>query len=194
MTDKICNDGVCEVNDELNNINMSSTEDDNIVSICANCGKEGKGGNMNTCNKCKQVKYCNASCKKKHRNKHNKECEEHLRLAAEKHNEELRLAAELHDKELFKQPPPAEDCPICFLRLPTLDTGKAYYNCCGKMICSGCCYAPLYDNQGNEVDNEKCPYCRTPWPSSDEELVRRFKTRVEAGDPVACPFEYNPLI
>ena len=25
-----------------------------------------------------------------------------------------------HDKELFKQPPPAEDCPICFLRLPSL--------------------------------------------------------------------------
>ena len=72
---------------------------------------------MNTCNKCKQVRYCNAVCKKVHKKKHKKECEEHVRLAAQKHNEELRIAAELHDIELFKQPPPAEDCPICFIRL-----------------------------------------------------------------------------
>ena len=77
-------------------------------------------------------------------------------------------AAELHDEELFKQPPPEEDCPICFTRIPTLDTGSQYYTCCGKVICSGCCYAPVYDNQGNKVDNKKCPYCRTPWPSSYE--------------------------
>ena len=30
---------------------------------------------MNTCNKCKSVKYCNAACKKKHRQKHKKQCE-----------------------------------------------------------------------------------------------------------------------
>ena len=27
----------------------------------------------------------------------------------------------ISDEELFKQPPPKEDCPICFLRLPTLE-------------------------------------------------------------------------
>ena len=36
--------------------------------------KEGDDIN-NICNKCKQVKYCNAACKKKHRQKHKKECE-----------------------------------------------------------------------------------------------------------------------
>ena len=45
----------------------------------------------------KSVKYCNAACKKKHRHKHKKDCEEHLRLAAEH-------AAKLHDEVLFKQP------------------------------------------------------------------------------------------
>ena len=35
------------------------------ISICANCGKEGT--NLNICNKCKTARYCNASCKKKHR-------------------------------------------------------------------------------------------------------------------------------
>jgi len=176
-SDKICkegasksdSDGVCEVNDML--CNMSTTDKDSNVSICANCGKEGAN---NICNKCKMVKYCNAACKKKHRHKHKKECEEHVRLETEK-----------QDKELFKQQTPSEDCPICFLRVPTLNTGRRYYNCCGKEICSGCCYAPVYDSQGNEVDNQKCPYCRTPWPSSDEEIVRRFKNRMKAGDPVA---------
>ena len=161
-----------EMNDMLNNINMSSTEDNNIVSICANCGKEGKGGNMNTCNKCKQVKYCSATCKKKHRHKHKKHCERHL--------------AELHDKELFKQPPPTEeDCPICFLRMPTFHTGSTYKSCCGKVICSGCVHAPVYDNQGNEIDSQKCAFCRAEAPSSIEEMIEWEKKRVEIGDPTA---------
>jgi len=60
----------------------------NDIPVCANCGKEGAN---NICNKCKQVKYCNAVCKKVHKKKHKKDCEEHVRLATEKHNEELRL-------------------------------------------------------------------------------------------------------
>ena len=98
---------------------------------------------MNICNKCKQAKYCNAACKKKHRHKHKKACK--------------RRTAELHDEKLFKQPPPNEDCPICLLLLPTLQSGWKYYACCGKRVCNGCAYAPLYDHLGNEVDNEKCP-------------------------------------
>jgi len=148
------------------------------ISVCANCGKEGNSDNMNICNKCKMVKYCNAACKKKHRHKHKKQCEEYVRLAAER-------AAELHDEKLFKQPPPAEDCPICFVRLPLLDSGSIYYSCCGKVICSGCVYAPLYDNQGNEVDNKKCPFCRTPHHTSEEEIAERYKSRMEVGDPIA---------
>jgi len=86
------------------------------VSVCANCGKEGDDVN-NVCNKCKQVRYCNAVCKKVHKKKHKKDCEELIRLATEKHDEELKIAAELYDEKLFKQPPVEEDCPICFLRI-----------------------------------------------------------------------------
>jgi len=158
---------------------MSTADNkDDVVSVCANCGKEGTNDNMNTCNKCKQVKYCNAVCKKVHKKKHKKECEEHIRLAVER-------AAKLHDEKLFKQPPRLEDCPICFIRLPFLAKGRRYQTCCGKVICSGCCYAPVYDNQGNEVDNEKCPFCRTPKPSSEKEANERMKERVEANDPNA---------
>jgi len=180
--DKICkdsasksnysDDGVCEMNDMLQN--MSTDDKDSNVSLCANCGKEGAN---NICNKCKQVKYCNAACKKVHKKKHKKDCEEHQRRAAE-----------LHDKELFKQPPPAEDCPICFLRIPTLETGSTHMSCCGKVICSGCSYAPVYDNQGNEVDNNKCPFCRTPDPESYEEGIEREKIRVKAGDAVNAQY------
>jgi len=169
-------DGVCDVNDKLQN--MSTTDKDkDIVSVCANCGKEGDDIN-NICNKCKQVKYCNASCKKKHRHKHKKECEEHIRLAAEQ-------SAKLHDIELFKQPPPAEDCPICFIQLPTLDSGRIYMSCCGKVICSGCAFAPVYDNQGNKVDIEKqneCAFCRVVAPKSNKVSIERLTKRMEADD------------
>jgi len=123
-SDKICkdgasksnNDGVEDVEGILQNISTADKEDI-ALSVCANCGKEGAN---NVCNKCQSVnKYCNAACKKVHKKKHKKkQCEEHIRLATEKHNEELRIAAELRDIELFKQPPPAEDCPICFQQLP----------------------------------------------------------------------------
>jgi len=186
-SDEICTDSckdsddVCDMNDMLH---MTTIDDNevNSVSVCANCGKEDA---KNICNKCKQVKYCNAVCKKVHKKKHKKDCEEFIRLATEKHNEELRIAAELHDKELFKQPPAAEDCPICFQRLPTLDSGWRYQTCCGKVICSGCVYAPVYDNQGNKVDNQKCPFCRIPTPYTDEEAVQREKKRVDLGDRIA---------
>ena len=88
----------------------------------------------------------------------------------------------ISDDDLFKQPPPNEDCPICLLCLPTLASGSVYKSCCGKIICGGCDYAPMYDNLGNEIIERKCPFCRTPTPDSDEEYNRRLQKRVELGD------------
>ena len=31
-----------------------------------------------------------------------------------------------HEEDLFKQPPQDEDCPICFLPLPSLETGMRH--------------------------------------------------------------------
>ena len=151
------------------NIEDLSHENDEIAA-CANCGKEGS--NMNICNKCKAVKYCNAACKKKHRSKHKKHCE--------------RLVAELHDEALFKEPPPQYgDCPICFLRLPTMESGQSYMSCCGKEICSGCILADVYDNHGKIIVEKKCSFCRTPPPTSEEEHIKRLKKRMEGGDALA---------
>ena len=142
---------------------LSNNEND--MSVCANCGKEGS--NLNICNKCKEVTYCNAACKKKHRSKHKKQCE--------------RRVAELHDEALFGEPPPQHgDCPICFLLLPTLDSGRAYMTCCGKMICSGCCHADAM----RKIKEQKCPFCRAPIPTLDED-IRRLKKRMDVGDTYA---------
>jgi len=162
-----CKDSVCDVN----NMSTADNDDDNIVSVCANCGKgEEETSKLKNCTACKMVKYCSRECQIAHRPQHKKECK--------------KRAAELHDIELFKQPPPAEDCPICFEQLPLLNTGKRYQSCCGKFICCGCGNAPVYDDQGNKLE-KTCPFCRTPYNYSEKETVERNKKRVELGDPIA---------
>jgi len=61
-------------------------------------------------------------------------------------------------------------------------SGSKWYGCCGKVICTGCMYAPVYDNQGNEVVKKICPFCRTPPPMTDEDMVKRYKMRMELND------------
>ena len=146
------------IDDDMKNLNVKCTEE---VDKCACCGKEGR--DLNICNKCKHAKYCNAACKKKHRKRHKKQCE--------------RRMAELHEIELFKQPPQPEDCPICMLPLPSIETGFKYKTCCGKEICSGCIHAVALRDNGVGL----CPFCRSPTPT-DEELVKQTKKRMEVGD------------
>ena len=107
---------------------MSNTSSQNNSSTCANCGKiEEAGSNLKSCAACKLVKYCSRECQIAHRPQHKKACK--------------KKAAELHDEKIFKQPPLEEDCPICLMRLPSLETGRVYMTCCGKIICCGCMHA-----------------------------------------------------
>ena len=129
--------------DELNNMHITTCTDE--IDKCANCGKEGS--DLNICNKCKMVKYCNVACKKKHKSKHKKKCD--------------RRVAELHEEELFKDHPPNEDCPICFIRLP-LETGEStYYPCCGMIICDGCSYAMIIEDMKRGKKKEESGICAT---------------------------------
>ena len=84
------------------------------------------------------------------------------------------------DNDLFKVHLQKEDCPICFLRLPSLHTGYKYMLCCGKVICSGCVHA----NAGL-TDDAKCAFCRTPDHNSQKEAIKRLRKRVEINDPSA---------
>ena len=141
----------------------TSTDDITSISTCANCGRgEESTGDLKGCTACKVVKYCNRDCQIAHRPQHKKECR--------------KRAAELHDEALFKQPPQNEDCPICFLRLPTLESGYRHKTCCGKRICSGCIHAVCLTT-GDNI----CPFCRAPLPN-EEEGIKQAKKRVEIGD------------
>jgi hypothetical protein len=137
---------------------------------CAACGdSDDGGGSLKACTGCNLVKYCNRTCQIAHRPDHKKACKKRL--------------AELFDEKLFKQPPPNEDCPICYLRLPIDGVESFYQPCCGKMPCLGCVYA----NTVAAADTEKfkCVFCRTEASSSDEVLIERIEKRVEANDALA---------
>ena len=45
--------------------------------------------------------------------------------------------------------------------------------------------SPRYDNLGNKVDNQKCPFCRTAYPKTEKEQIERLKKRLQANDALA---------
>jgi TPR repeat protein len=166
------------------------------TSCCAECGKEEGEGlvSLKACMSCRLVKYCNTKCQKKHWT-HKKKCK--------------RRAAEIHDKALFKNPPPKEDCPICFLPMPgkliccaslppatissvpindfaianeelANEAMEQYFPCCGKSICAGCIHS--FCKSGND---DKCPFCNSERNKTDEEHGEEIMKRVEANDPAS---------
>ena len=86
------------------------------------------------------------------------------------------------DTLLFKQPPPREDCPICFLPLPLQLTQQTkYFSCCGKVICVGCIVAA----QVAGANDNMCPFCRATTKISNAEFTRRTEEGIKRGDPEA---------
>ena len=111
------------------------------------------------------------------------------------------------DQALFKDPPPKEDCPICFLPMPinlmscvslppatiscvpNFDYAianeelqclgmKHNYSCCGKSICKGCLYSSIVAG-----DNMICPFCKTEGKAkTGEDKIEELMKRVEAND------------
>ena len=59
-------------------------------------------------------------------------------------------------------PPPRDDCPICFIRLPPIDE-VTYQSCCGQEICNGCVVS---------MQRLSCPYCNTPNLTFDQDQNR----------------------
>ncbi len=153
---------------------MSSNIDQSEVEeVCASCGITGGDDvKLKLCTACELLKYCSVECQKNHRPQHKKACK--------------KRAAEIRDDNLFTQPDESHlgECPICCLPLP-LDKSKYSINsCCCKRICNGCEYA----NQKRQIEQglePKCPYCREPVPTTEEEADQNNLKRVKANDPFA---------
>jgi len=170
---------------------MNNRNDDATTHCCAECGNDG-GASLKTCKSCMLVRYCNPTCQHKHWPKHKIECK-------------LR-ASELRDEALFKDPPPKEDCPICFLPMPmkllccislspatissvpiydfakanvelaTRSTGECHA-CCGKSTCGGCLYSLSISGKA------QCPFCNSDqYNKTDEGRFEEMMMRVEAND------------
>ena len=148
---------------------MMSTE--GTITTCGNCGKgEESAGELKACMACQMVKYCNRDCQIAHRPQHKKACK--------------KRAAEIHDEALFKEHPPREDCPICFLPLGLDPRESAFKSCCGKVICLGCIYAMDEEAHGRGKIG-LCAFCRKPQSTSAEEDIKRMKKLMEADNALA---------
>ena len=156
------------------------------MSKCAACGKGGD--NLKVCTSCEQVSYCNAKCRKAHRSKHKKECRQYtaeirdrnalIRARVDAISEKL-CSIEITDEELFADPPPKEDCDICFIPMSGLRT--VYQPCCGKTLCNECMSAAQNEiNKGNM--KRCCSFCRVPLPKTINEKVERVKKRMALND------------
>ncbi|KAL9190172.1 hypothetical protein ACHAXT_007383 [Thalassiosira profunda] len=134
------------------------------TNACAACGREAD--DLKKCAGCLEVKYCNRMCQQAHYSAHKAQCK--------------KRQAELHDEALFKQPE-MEDCPICFLPISVGVTLTSYHSCCGKTICSGCCFA-VRKESAMEGKPQTCAFCRTPYPDTDREVLQRANDRIEKQD------------
>ena len=136
-------------------------------------GDEDESSDMNKLQPCdgacKMVKYCSATCQKRHRRRHIKEC---MKRVADMQEEE-QLFEKITDESLFKQPPLLEDCPICMLPVPAEESGRRNQFCCGKVICSGCEHA--FKSRITKEEHDVCPFCRSPPPTMDIMMKRMEK-------------------
>eukprot|EP00984_Skeletonema_dohrnii_P025497 scaffold14678_cov75-Skeletonema_dohrnii-CCMP3373.AAC.3 len=152
---------------------MSADKIEADTSCCASCGvAAGDDVRLKNCTACYLVKYCSVKCQKDHRPKHKRICK--------------KRAAELRDELLFKQPESSHlgDCPICMLPMPLDESKSVMQACCSKVICRGCYYANALREAKASLD-QRCPFCRKPVPSSNDEGEKYMMKRIEANDPVA---------
>ena len=74
--------------------------------------------------------------------------------------------------------PEGDRCPICFdlVELPAASHSTMNV-CCMKCVCDGCILAARQRGMG-----DKCPFCRTPFPSDDASLLAMIQKRADKGD------------
>jgi hypothetical protein len=162
---------------------MSSLNDTLACVVCG--GGSDIGGDKEGTS---STKMC-TSCEQKVRNIENKLNE--LGDAADIDTTDIDTLSEgfsrvvISDDRLFADPPPKEDCSICFLPIP-FSSGDSmikteYKPCCGKMICQGCMVASDEEMAKGNI-KMLCELCRVPVPSNEKEFIKRVKKRMKLMD------------
>ena len=187
----------------LNKMSQALAIEGDEMIFCSACGKTGD--DLKGCNGCRCIRYCSAACQKKHWRTHKAECK---RIKAVLDGGErqppvgqyaLDMAAPLSEEAiasgLFDNPPPTPDCPICMVRLPVSSGTITYAPCCGKKICTACCYdnKKVFEKNNQKradkmqavLDYMPCPFCRAPRAKDNSDLIERAKKRAEKDDPIA---------
>ena len=104
-----------------------------------------------------------------------------------------KLEEELEGADLFAPLPPTEDCAVCLVPLPYVNSEVCYQICCGNRICWSC-FNENWESvkKQNEEKNAgkkisfACPFCREPVPTFfDEEYLRQLQARCLKNDHVA---------
>ena len=72
-----------------------------------------------------------------------------------------------------------DDCPICQLPLPLDDRQAKFKVCCMTKVCNGCILA------ARKRGMRDCPFCRSPPPKGNSQVLAMIQKRVNAGDPMA---------
>ena len=182
----------------------SAVTDEDMLR-CASCGKseDAKGiGKLKTCTACKSVKYCSVDCQRNHRKVHKKECKRIEKEVLEGKQYDLsKVATTLdnandgEDDDLFN-PPPKDECPLCFLSLPIEAVAEltTYLTCCGKRICRGCHLKDMavwnWTNAKRKIKDPPeqpleatCAFCREKVSRvSDKSILQRIEERIALND------------
>lgn len=84
--------------------------------------------------------------------------------------------------------PPQPDCPVCFIPLQNDGYGemhRIFAQCCGKTICMGCWMQSSIVGRERGLDNvecNRCAFCRAPPYQSNQELTDALKTLSDRGN------------
>ena len=94
--------------------------------------------------------------------------------------DDLNTADRLRDESLFKEPPPKDDCPICFVPMPSAHQKIAkIHTCCGKIVCNGCVHSC---GRSSASGYYKCLFCNAEVEDDNKKRHMQMKKRVKAND------------
>ena len=73
-----------------------------------------------------------------------------------------------------------EECPVCLDTLPVDARTLSRMTCCGKAMHTSC-YEGIKESTMSLKQKNNCPLCRTRFPSTDKEQLKRTRKWVEKG-------------